>query len=115
MVKLAARAALWLLVLPLLLVSPGASAQQADPLASWAEGPARRAIVDFIKATTDTASPKFVPLEQRIATCDQDGTLWVEHPMYTQVTYCLDRVPALVKERSELKNREPFKTVLSGN
>jgi phosphoglycolate phosphatase-like HAD superfamily hydrolase len=58
---------------------------------------------------------KFVPLEERIATFDQDGTLWVEHPMYTQVAYCLDRVPAVVKEKPELAEVEPFKTVLSGN
>jgi phosphoserine phosphatase len=56
-----------------------------------------------------------VPPEARIATFDQDGTLWVEHPMYTQVVYCLERVPALVKEKPELAKVEPFKTVLSGN
>ena len=65
--------------------------------------------------TTDSASPSFVPPEERIATFDQDGTLWVEHPMYTQVIYCLDRVPAVVKAKPELGKVEPFKTVLSGN
>ena len=54
-------------------------------------------------------------MAQRIATFDQDGTLWVEHPMYTQVMYSLDRVPALVEKRPELKNVEPYKTVLSGD
>ena len=73
------------------------------------------AILDFVKTTTDTASPKFVPPEERIATFDQDGTTWVEHPMYTQVMYCLERVPAVVKAKPELKNVEPFKTVLSGD
>src|SRR5262249_20960842 len=86
-----------------------------DPLASWNDGPAKQAIVEFVKATTTQGSPQFVPAEARIATFDQDGTLWVEHPMYTQVTYCFERVPALVKEKPELKNKEPFKTVLSGN
>ena len=71
--------------------------------------------MEFVRATTDQASPQFVPPAERIATFDQDGTLWVEHPMYTQVMYCLDRVPALVKTKPELKNVEPFKTVLSGN
>ena len=74
--------------------SPLALAQApsvTDPLPSWNDGPAKQAIVDFVKATTDSASPKFVPPEERIATFDQDGTLWVEHPMYTQVIYCLDR------------------------
>src|SRR6185436_13025303 len=82
---------------------PALHAEGADPLPSWNEGPAKQAIFDFVKATTDRASPDFVPPGQRIATFDQDGTLWVEHPMYTQVLYCLDRVPALVKERLELK------------
>ena len=63
----------------------------------------RQAIIDFVQATTDTASPKFVPPEARIATFDQDGTLWVEHPMYTQVIYCLERVPALVKAKPEAR------------
>jgi len=90
-------------------------ARAADPLASWNDGPAKQAIVEFVRATTTQGSPQFVPPEERIATFDQDGTLWVEHPMYTQVTYCLERVPALVEKKPELKNREPFKTVLSGN
>jgi hypothetical protein len=71
--------------------------------------------VDFVSATTETGGAKFVPPEQRIATFDQDGTLWVEHPIYSQMMYCLDRVPELAKEKPELKNVEPFKTVLSGN
>jgi phosphoserine phosphatase len=91
------------------------TAYALDPLPSWNDGPAKQAIVEFVNATTTQGSPQFVPPEARIATFDQDGTLWVEHPMYTQVTYCLERVPALVKTRPELKNKEPFKTVLSGN
>ena len=86
-----------------------------DALASWNEGPAKQAIVDFVKATTDQSSPNFVPPEERLATFDQDGTLWVEHPMYSQVVYCLDRVPALVKAKPELANVEPFKTAMSGD
>jgi phosphoglycolate phosphatase-like HAD superfamily hydrolase len=85
------------------------------PLASWNDGPAKQAILDFVRATTDQANAKFVPPEERIACFDQDGTLWVEHPIYTQIVYCLDRVPAVVAQKPELKNREPFKTVLSGN
>jgi phosphoglycolate phosphatase-like HAD superfamily hydrolase len=92
-----------------------ATAWAADPLASWNDGPAKQAIVEFVRATTTQGSPQFVPPEARIATFDQDGTLWVEHPMYTQVVYCLERVPALVKEKPELAKVEPFKTVLSGN
>lgn len=92
-----------------------AQGTQAASLASWNEGPAKQAIMEFVHATTDQTSSKFVPAEDRIATFDQDGTLWVEHPMYTQVVYCLDRVPAVVAQKPALKNREPFKTVLSGN
>jgi phosphoglycolate phosphatase-like HAD superfamily hydrolase len=85
------------------------------PLASWNEGPAKQAIVDFVRATTQQGSAGFVLPEDRIATFDQDGTLWVEHPIYNQVIYCLDRVPAVVAQKPELRNVEPFKTVLSGN
>jgi phosphoglycolate phosphatase-like HAD superfamily hydrolase len=86
-----------------------------DPLPSWNDGPAKQTIMQFVKETTDQASPKFVPPEERIATFDQDGTLYVEHPMYTQVLYCLERVPAVVKAKPKLAKVEPFKTVLSGN
>ncbi len=100
----------------LALLSAASAAQvQSDALPSWNDGPAKQAIVDFVRATTDAASPQFVPPEERIATFDQDGTLWVEHPMYTQVIYCLERVPALVREKPELENVEPFRTVLSGD
>jgi phosphoserine phosphatase len=88
---------------------------QTDPLPSWNDGPAKQAIVAFVQATTNQSSPTFVPPEARIATFDQDGTLWVEHPMYSQVMYCLERVPAVVKAKPELATVEPFKTVLSGN
>src|SRR6266487_4975048 len=90
-------------------------AQAQDPLPSWNDGPAKQAIVDFVRATTETGGTKFVPPEERIATFDQDGTLWVSHPMYSQVMYCLERVPALAEKNPELKKVEPFKTVLSGN
>ena len=76
---------------------------------------AKQAIVNFVHDTTDQASPKFVPPAERVATFDQDGTLWVEQPVYAQVRYILDRVPALVKVKPELATVEPFKTVLSGN
>jgi hypothetical protein len=97
-----------------LIVSPLALAQ-TDPLPSWNDGPAKQAIVKFVQDTTTQGSPKFVPPPERIATFDQDGTLWVEHPMYTQVMSCLDRVPAVVKAKPELAKVEPFKTVLTGN
>jgi phosphoserine phosphatase len=92
-----------------------AQTTQDGPLGSWNEGSAKKAILDFVRSTTDQTSSKFVPPEQRIATFDQDGTLWVEHPIYSQVVYCLDQVPALAEKDPKLKDFEPFKTVLSGN
>jgi phosphoglycolate phosphatase-like HAD superfamily hydrolase len=96
---------------------PVASIAQAPSavLPSWNDGPARQAILNFVHATTDRTSASYVPPDARIATFDQDGTLWVEHPMYSQAIYCLDRVPAVVKAKPELANVEPFKTVLSGD
>ena len=93
----------------------GPASAQSDPLPSWNDGPAKQAIVKFVHATTDAASPNFVPLAERIATFDQDGTLWVEHPIYTQLVYCFDRVPDLVKAKPELAKVEPFRTVLTGD
>lgn len=101
--------------LAILLSCPGIVRAQTDPLPSWNDGPAKTAILDFVRETTTTGSDQFVPPAERIATFDQDGTLWVEHPIYTQVAYCLDRVPTVVKQKPELKDVEPFKTVLSGN
>jgi len=84
-----------------------------DPLPSWNDGPAKDAILGFVHTTTDPSSANFAPPPERIATFDQDGTLWVEHPIYTQVVYCLDRVPIVAKAKPGLANEEPFKTVLS--
>jgi phosphoglycolate phosphatase-like HAD superfamily hydrolase len=104
-----------LLALAAILSVATQAAAETDPLPSWNDGAAKQAILAFVKETTEQASPKFVPPAERIATFDQDGTLWVEHPMYSQVVYCLDRVPAVVKAKPELAKVEPFKTVLSGN
>ena len=93
-----------------------APAQTAAPdglLPSWNDGPAKQVILDLVRATIDRSSPNYVFPEDRIAVFDQDGTLWVEHPMYTQVVFALERVPAVVAKKPELKNVEPFKTVLS--
>ncbi len=102
-------------LLGLLLVAAASAQGGSDPLPSWNDGAAKKAIVDFVQSSTTTGSPKFVPPEQRIATFDQDGTLWVEHPVYSQLIYCLDRVPAIVKAKPELANAEPFQTVMTGN
>jgi phosphoserine phosphatase len=91
---------------------PAAAVRAQDPLPSWNDGPAKQAILEFVKTTTTQGSPQFVPPEARIATFDQDGTLWVEHPMYTQVMYCLEKVPALLKAKPGLANIAPFNSVL---
>jgi phosphoserine phosphatase len=105
----AARLVGWIILAAATLTS---NARADDPLPSWNDGSAKQAILELVKATTTEGSPQFVPPEARIATFDQDGTLWVEHPMYTQVIYCLERVPDLVKARPELKDKPPFNTVL---
>jgi phosphoglycolate phosphatase-like HAD superfamily hydrolase len=96
---------------------PAAAAAQSGTaiLPSWNDGPAKQAILDFVHDTTDSSSKNFVPPADRVATFDQDGTLWVEQPLYSQLLYCLDRVPAVVKAKPELAKVEPFKTVLSGD
>ena len=84
-------------------------------LPSWNDGPAKQAILDFVKSVTTPDSPEFVPEPERIATFDQDGTLWVEHPVYSQLVYCFDQVPALIKAKPELASKEPFKTIITGD
>ncbi len=89
-----------------------AAAYAQDPLPSWNSGPAKQAILSFVKETTDQSSPRFVPPEDRIATFDQDGTLWVEHPLYAQAMFALDRVGKLAPQHPEWKDKLPFKAVI---
>jgi phosphoserine phosphatase len=112
--RLARRVFLTLLVLGLPALRLQAAAQP-DPLPSWNDGPAKQAIVSFVHATTDRSSASYVSPEARVATFDQDGTLWVEHPIYAQVVFALDRVVALAPQHPEWKTTEPFRTVLSGD
>jgi phosphoserine phosphatase len=100
--------------MPALLGATTAKAQ-ADPLASWNDGPAKEAILDLVKNTTDRASANYVPPENRIATFDQDGTLWVEHPLYTQAFFALARIHEMAPKRPEWKWHEPFKSVLAND
>jgi hypothetical protein len=87
----------------------------ADSLPSWNEGPSKQAIVDFVAAVTTAGSPDFVAAEDRIATFDNDGTLWTEQPMYTQLAFALDRVKAMAPLHPEWKDTQPFKAVLEGD
>src|SRR5215467_8687790 len=95
--------------------APGQTAASGGQLPSWNDGPAKQAIFDFVRGTTDRSSPQYVVPEERVAVFDQDGKLWVEHPLYTQVVYGLERVPAVVAKKPALRNVEPFRTVISGN
>jgi phosphoserine phosphatase len=102
----------------MLLRPPAASAQTATSgtsLPSWNEGATKQSILDFVAAITREGSPDFVPPAERIATFDNDGTLWVEHPMYTQLVFVLDRVKALAPQHPEWKDTQPFKAALEGD
>jgi phosphoglycolate phosphatase-like HAD superfamily hydrolase len=90
-------------------------ATAADPLPSWNEGPAKRAIVEFVQRVTETGGAEFVPEPERIAVFDNDGTLWVEKPMYVQLAFALDRVKALAPSHPEWKDKQPFKAALEGD
>jgi phosphoserine phosphatase len=86
-----------------------------DPLPSWNDGPAKQAISEFVEAVTTEGGADFVPPEDRIATFDQDGTLWVEHPLYAQGMFALERVVETAPEHPEWKTKEPFQAVLTGD
>jgi hypothetical protein len=86
-----------------------------DPLPSWNDGPAKSAILDFVKTTTDKSNPSFVLPEDRIATFDQDGTKWVEQPIYSQVLFAFDRVAELAPQHPEWKTKPPFKAIVMGD
>lgn len=96
-------------------ILPARGQTDSEPLPSWNPGPARQAILRFIQTTTDRASPQFVPPEQRIAAFDQDGTLWVEHPLYTQAAFAIARVHELAPHHPEWRTKVPFNLVLSNH
>jgi len=106
---------LLVLALAAVLVLATSAFGQSDPLALWNDGKTKQAIIDFVQKVTTPGSPDFVPEEDRIATFDNDGTLWVEHPMYTQLAFALDRVRELAPQHPEWKTRQPFKAVLDND
>jgi phosphoserine phosphatase len=103
----------------LLSCSPSGNGSQpvtaTDPLPSWNDGEVKQAILDFVARATDPASPDFVAEAERIATFDNDGTLWAEQPLYFQLFFAIDRVKALAPEHPEWSTRQPFKAVLEGD
>jgi hypothetical protein len=98
-----------------LLAAPWPAHAQDDPLPSWNDGAAKQAILDFVAETTTEGGANFVTPEDRIATFDQDGTTWVEHPLYGQGLFALDRLAEMAPDHPEWKDTEPFKSVLSGD
>jgi len=111
---LATAATLSLLFAPALPFLRQAQAQ-TDPLPSWNDGPSKQAITGFVARVTRQGGPDFVPPPERIATFDNDGTLWVEHPIYTQLAFALDRVKALAPLHPEWTSTQPFKAALEGD
>ena len=98
-----------------LVVSTATPVRAAGPLPSWNDGPAKQAITDFVAKVTREGSPDFVPVPERIATFDNDGTLWAEQPVYFQMLFALDRIKALAPEHPEWKDKEPFASLLKGD
>src|SRR5215471_18222382 len=91
------------------------AAWAADLLPSWNDTGPKKAIVAFVEKVTREGSPEFVPVAERIATFDNDGTLWAEQPMYFQLAFALDRVKALAPQHPEWKEKEPFASLLKGD
>ncbi|MCB1495244.1 MAG: haloacid dehalogenase-like hydrolase [Bauldia sp.] len=92
-----------------------AALAQEDPLPSWNDGATKEAIIKFVETVTDESNPDYVPPAERIATFDNDGTLWVEQPMYVQLAFALDEVRRMAPDHPEWKEKEPFKSVLAGD
>jgi phosphoglycolate phosphatase-like HAD superfamily hydrolase len=88
---------------------------QSDSLPSWNDGPSKKAITEFVAKVTREGGPDFVPVPERIATFDNDGTLWCEQPMYVQLAFALERVKALSNQHPEWKTKQPFKAVLDND
>jgi phosphoserine phosphatase len=91
------------------------TAAYADPLPSWNEGQAKQSIVSFVSTVTREGSPEFVPPAERIATFDNDGTLWAEQPAYFQLLFAIDRVKSQAPAHPEWREKEPFKSLIAGD
>ncbi|MCG8586553.1 MAG: haloacid dehalogenase-like hydrolase [Pirellulales bacterium] len=102
-------------VATIVLLASFASVHAADPLPSWNEGAAKKSLTDFVARVTDERGEDYVPLEARIATFDNDGTLWVEKPVYTQFVFMADRVKKLAPKHLEWRTRQPFAALLAGD
>ena len=105
----------WLVaVVSLVVLASGASAE-TDALPSWNDGPTKQSIVEFVARVTKDGGPDYVKPDDRVAVFDNDGTLWIEQPMYNQFVFAIDEVKAKANEHPEWKDKEPFKSVLAGD
>ncbi len=102
-------------VLLAIVIASLTTAYAQDPLPSWNDGPTKKSITEFVAKVTKEGSPDFVPVAERIATLDNDGTLWCEQPLYFQLLFALDRVKALAPQHPEWKTKEPFASLLKGD
>lgn len=101
--------------LTLMILSSVTASQPQDPLPSWNDGPNKQAIIEFVTKTTDQNQASFIPPTRRIATFDNDGTLWSEQPLYFQAIYIFDRIRELAPEHPEWQQKEPYASVLKGD
>lgn len=100
------------MIVLIVFVSAGPVPAQGDPLASWNEGPVKKSLTDFVSRVTTVGGPEFVPLAERIAVFDNDGTLWAEQPIYFQLQFAFDRITALAPKHPEWKDTQPFKALI---
>lgn len=106
---------LTLFALTLMILSSVTASQSQNPLPSWNDGPNKQAIIEFVTKTTDQNQASFIPPARRIATFDNDGTLWSEQPLYFQAIYIFDRIKELAPEHPEWQHKEPYASVLNGD
>jgi phosphoglycolate phosphatase-like HAD superfamily hydrolase len=111
MLKLAA----YLLLAGFMLLAAAPAQAQTDPLPSWNDGPVKKSITDFVARVTTQGSPDFVAEPERIATFDNDGTLWCEQPFYFQMAFAFDRIKAMAPQHPDWKTKQPFKALLEGD
>lgn len=104
-----------LIVKTLLFILSISFAYGKDPLPSWNDGPIKASIIKYVQEVTQKDGLNFIPLEDRIATFDEDGTLWVEQPVYTEFYYCMDVIKQQASKHPEWQDKEPFKSIIAGN
>src|SRR5437660_699901 len=112
---MSSRRLLTLIVLSLVATIAQPAVAEDDPLPSWNDGTTKKSLVGFIARVTEEGRPDFVPIAERIAVFDNDGTLWPEQPMYFQLAFAVDRIKALADKHPEWRDQPPFKAVLAGD